>query len=155
MVDKQDHAQVRVPPPVLAFLHVLAALGLQWLVPFPADLPWQLRWLGILLASGGLALAFIAAWRFMAAGTTLDPHSPVSALVTQGPYRFSRNPIYLGFIFVVIGLPLALGTYWGIVTALLFVPLMNRMVIRHEESYLARRFGEEYTAYQSQSRRWL
>ena len=155
MVETQDHAQVKIAPPILTLIHVLAAMLLQWLLPFPSHIQAALRWLGLLLVLAGLWLAFAAVRRFMAAHTTLDPHHPVSALVTQGPYRLSRNPIYLGFLLTVAGLPLVLGTYWGIALALIFPLLMNQLVIRHEEAYLSRRFPDEYTSYRSQVRRWI
>jgi protein-S-isoprenylcysteine O-methyltransferase Ste14 len=155
MVDSQDHAQVRFPPPILTFLHVLAAMLLQWLLPFPPHIQAALRWLGLLLVIAGLWLSLAAVRRFLAAHTTLDPHHPVSVLVTGGPYRLSRNPIYLGFLLTVAGLPLALGTYWGIVLALIFPLVMDQLVIRAEETYLLRRFQDQYAEYQSQVRRWI
>ena len=75
--------------------------------------------------------------------------------MTNGPYRFSRNPIYLGFTGILIGLPLALGTYWGLILSPLFVLLIGYLVIQHEESYLGRRFGEMYDTYKNQVRRWV
>lgn len=155
MTEHTDHADVKIPPPVLALLHVLAALLLDWLLPFPTALHPIARWLGILIVLAGLALAFLAVNRFMRAGTSPDPHSAVRVLVTDGPYRFSRNPIYLGFTCLLIGLPLALGTYWGILLSPVFVLLIRTLVIEHEESYLSRRFGEMYSAYKNQVRRWV
>jgi protein-S-isoprenylcysteine O-methyltransferase Ste14 len=136
-------------------IHLAATLVLDWLLPFPPIMPSLLRWLGVLLVLSGLFLAFMAARQFLQAHTTLDPHSPVSALVTVGPYRFSRNPIYLGFSLFLVGLPLALGTYWGLPMLLAFIPLMNRLVIQHEETYLGRKFGEHYARYKVGARRWL
>jgi len=155
MNENPRHANVRFPPPVLALLHIAFALFLNWLVPFPTTYPHMLRWSGMFFVLAGLALAFLAVSRFRRAGTTLDPHSPVSALVTDGPYGFSRNPIYLGFMCTLIGLPLALGTYWGILLAPLFLLLINYLVIRYEEEYLESRFGESYSSYKSRVRRWL
>jgi protein-S-isoprenylcysteine O-methyltransferase Ste14 len=92
---------------------------------------------------------------FQKAQTTLDPHGSTSQLVTSGIYRFSRNPIYLGFLLIVIGLPLYFGLFWGIVMAPVFIFLMNHLVIQHEEMYLERKFKETYTDYRARVRRWL
>ena len=100
-------------------------------------------------------LGFGAFIEFQKAQTTLDPHGSTTQLVTSGIYRFSRNPIYLGLLFFVIGLPLYAGSYWGIVIAPLYIFLMNHLVIQHEEVYLEQKFGEFYTGYQSRVRRWV
>ncbi len=91
----------------------------------------------------------------MKARTTLDPHGSVSEIVTSGPYRFSRNPIYLGFVCLLIGFPFIFRTYWGLILSPLFIVLMNTLVIRHEEAYLEQKFKGVYTSYQSRVRRWL
>jgi len=87
--------------------------------------------------------------------TTLDPHGSVSAVVTSGPYRFSRNPIYFGFLCTLIGLPLALGNVWGVVLSPLLMVSMYQLVIKHEEAYLEKKFKDVYTSYKSRVRRWL
>ena len=72
-----------------------------------------------------------------------------------GVYRFTRNPIYLGFLLMVIGLPLNSGLYSGIVIAPFFAVTMNRLVIEREEAYLEKKFKDVYTSYKSRVRRWL
>ena len=156
MVETQtDHANVKIHPPVLTLLLVAVALLLNWLVPFPAALPQILKILGIVFVLAGLTLAFLAVRQFGLAHTTLDPHGAVTTVVSSGPYRFSRNPIYVGYICALIGLPLALGTYWGAVLSLLLVVGLNTLVIRYEEAYLENKFGDVYTGYRSRVRRWL
>jgi protein-S-isoprenylcysteine O-methyltransferase Ste14 len=156
MVETQvDHAYVKSNPPVMTLLHVAAALLLNWLFPFPASLPQIMKTLGVFLVLVGLVLAFLAIHQFRLAHTTLDPHGSVNVLVTSGPYRFSRNPIYVGFTCTLLGLPLALGTYWGAVLSPLLVLGLNTLVIRYEEAYLEKKFGDVYTGYRSRVRRWL
>ena len=150
-----DHAQVKIHPPVLTLIHVAAAFLLNWLIPFPATLPQIWKSLGVVLVLAGLALAFMAVRQFSVAHTTLDPHGSVKTIVTSGVYRFSRNPIYLGFVCALIGLPLALGTYWGAALSPLLAMGLNALVIRHEEAYLEKKFGDEYAGYRSRVRRWL
>jgi protein-S-isoprenylcysteine O-methyltransferase Ste14 len=150
-----DHAEVKIHPPVLTSIHVAGAVSLNWLIPFPESLPQIFKTFGIVLVLAGLTLAFLAVREFGRAHTTLDPHGAVSALVTSGPYRFSRNPIYLGFVCTLIGLPLALGTVWGAALSPILVLGLNALVIRYEEAYLEKKFGEAYTGYRSRVRRWL
>jgi protein-S-isoprenylcysteine O-methyltransferase Ste14 len=144
-----------VHPPVVTLAFLLIAYALGRFVTIPLTVPAMLRYIGLALASVGFLFGVGAFIEFVKARTTLDPHSAAKHLVTSGIYRFTRNPIYLGFLLVVIGLPLYFGLYWGIVLAPLYVFLMNRLIIQHEEAYLERKFGKTYTDYTSQVRRWL
>lgn len=150
-----DHAQVRIHPPILALLHLIAAFLLNWLIPFPRTAPLFVHWLGVLIVLGGLALAFTAVSKFRKNHTPLTPHGSVNAIVQEGPYHFTRNPIYSGFFLVLIGLPLAFGTVWGIIVSPVFIWLISVLVIRHEETYLENKFKDVYTSYKSRVRRWL
>lgn len=153
----QDHpgTSFMVHPPVVAFVCVTIGYFLGRILPFPFEPPLFLRYVGLALTCIGVLLGFVAFVAFRKAQTTLDPHGSTTHLVTYGIYRLSRNPIYLGFLLIVIGLPLYLGSFWGIVVAPVFIYLMNQLVIQHEESYLERKFGDVYTQYVSQVRRWL
>ena len=151
----RDHADVKVPPPVLASLHILVAFLLNKFLPLPVVFPRILVWLGYVLVIIGLGLAFSAANRFMQAHTTIDPQGSVSSIVTNGSYRFTRNPIYLGFTCFLIGFLLIFKSCWGLILSPIFILLMNTLVIQHEEAYLEKKFGETYTSYKSRVRRWL
>jgi len=155
MTEKQDHPNINrnIHPPVLFLIHVLAAFLLNWLLPL--TFPRSLEWTGYILVVVGLGFAFSAVNWFSKMHTTLDPHGSVSAIVTSGPYRFSRNPIYLGFVCTLIGLPMALGNYWGIVLSPLLMVSLYQLVIKHEEAYLEKKFKDVYTSYKSRVRRWL
>jgi len=155
MIEDKDHASVKIHPPVLLLVHVLAAFLSNWLMPFPFSLTKVLEWTGYIFVIAGLGFAFSAVNRFAKKHTTLDPHGSVSEIVTSGPYRFSRNPIYLGFLCTLVGLPLALGNYWGIILSPVFVVSMYQLVIKHEEAYLEEKFKDVYTSYKSRVRRWL
>lgn len=151
----KDHADVKIHPPVLLVIHLLAVYFLNRFLPLPFAFPGILIWVGYALIFVGLVLAFGAVSRFVRARTTLDPHGSVSDIVTSGVYSFSRNPIYLGFACLLIGFPFIVGSYWGLILSPLFVLLMNALVIQQEEAYLEKKFGEAYTSYQSRVRRWL
>ena len=155
MNGNKDHADVKIHPPVLLTIHVLAAFFLNKFLPLPVTFPKILVWLGYILVIMGLELAFSAVSGFMRAQTTLDPHGSVSAIVTSGPYRFTRNPIYFGFTLFLIGFSFVLKSYWGLILSPLFIVLMNTLVIQHEEVYLEKKFGDVYTSYKSRVRRWL
>lgn len=150
-----DHPAINrnVHPPILALIFIGLAILLGWLLPIP--LPPFVEWIGLGLIFVGVVLAFGAFNEFRKAHTTLDPHGSVKALVTQGIYQFTRNPIYLGFLLMVIGFPLNSGSYSGLVVAPFFMVTMNRLVIEKEEAYLEKKFGELYTGYRSRVRRWF
>ena len=150
-----DHAQVRIHPPVLLLIHIFIAFLLNWLLPLPLGFPKVLEWVGYALAVIGFGLAASAVSQFMRAHTTLDPHGSVTKIITSGPYRVSRNPIYLGFVCLLIGFSFIFKNYWGLILAPVLMILLYQLVIQCEEAYLARKFGEAYSSYKSHVRRWL
>jgi protein-S-isoprenylcysteine O-methyltransferase Ste14 len=157
MQKEQDHPNINpvVHPPIVALIFIVLAYVLGRFVPLPFVVPTFLKYIGLFLTFLGFLLGIGALLEFRRVRTTLDPHGSVKQVVTSGIYRFTRNPIYLGFLLMVIGLPLNSGLYWGIVMAPLYVLSMNRLVIQHEEAYLAKKFGKEYANYTSEVRRWL
>ena len=150
-----DHANVRIAPPILTLLHIIAAFLLARFIRLPFALPRIIEYIGFALVVIGFLSGLGAVLAFRRARTTLDPYHPVSSIVTSGVYGFSRNPIYLGFLLMVIGIPLNSGTYWGLILAPIFILLCNKLVIEHEEAYLEKKFGATYTSYTSRVRRWL
>jgi protein-S-isoprenylcysteine O-methyltransferase Ste14 len=152
---QRDHASVKIHPPILLLLYIFAAFLLNWLFPSPLAFPKILVWVGYLLILVGIGLAFSAAGRFMKAHTTLDPYGSVNAIVTSGPYRFSRNPIYLSFVCLLIGFLFLFRSYWGLILSPVLIMSLYQLVIKHEEAYLEKKFGDVYTSYKSRVRRWL
>ena len=157
MAKEQDSPNIRpmVHPPVVASMFIVIAYFLGRFAPLPFVAPVILRYFGLAMTLVGFLLGIGSLIEFRKARTTLDPHGSARNLVTTGIYRFTRNPIYLGFLLMVIGLPLNSGLYWGIVMAPFYVLLMNRLIIEHEEKYLEKKFGKNYTVYKSRVRRWL
>jgi protein-S-isoprenylcysteine O-methyltransferase Ste14 len=155
MTEHKDHANVRIAPPILTLLHIIAAFLLARFIPLPFAVPRIVEYIGFALVVIGFLFGLGAVLAFRRAHTTLDPYHPVSSIVTSGVYSFSRNPIYLGFLLMVIGIPLNTGTYWGVILAPIFILFCNKLVIEHEETYLEKKFGEIYTSYKSSVRRWL
>jgi protein-S-isoprenylcysteine O-methyltransferase Ste14 len=157
MAKEQDRPNISpmVHPPVVALMFIVIAYFLGRFAPLPFVAPPFLRTIGLGLTFVGFLLGIGALLEFRKAHTTLDPHGSVKQLVTSGIYRFTRNPIYFGFLLMVIGLPLNSGLYWGIVLAPFYIFMMNRLIIRHEEAYLEKKFGKSYTGYTARVRRWL
>lgn len=144
-----------VHPPLIALMFIVVAYFLGRFAPLPFVVPVLLRNIGLLLTFVGFLLGIGAFLEFRKARTTLDPHGSAKQLVTSGIYRFTRNPIYLGFLLMVIGLPLNSGLYWGIVMAPFYMLTMSRLVIEREESYLEKKFKDVYSSYKVRVRRWL
>ena len=157
MAKEQDHPNINknIHPPIIALMFIVLAYFLGRFVPLPFVVPAILRNLGLLMTFIGFLLGMGAFLEFRNARTTVDPHGSSQHVVTSGIYRFTRNPIYLGFLLMVIGLPLNSGSYWGVVMAPFYIFLMNRLVIEHEEDYLEKKFGKTYASYKAQVRRWL
>ena len=157
MAKGQDHPNINpvVHPPLIALMFIALAYILGRFVPLPWAAPTVVRNIGMLLAFFGFLLGIAAFLEFRKARTTLDPHGSSTQIVSSGIYRFTRNPIYLGFLLMVIGFPLISGLYWGIVLAPFYMMTMNRLVIGREESYLESKFKNQYASYKSRVRRWL
>ena len=155
MNEHKDNAGVRIHPPLLMLLHLGLALLLGWLFPLPIPTPIGMKIAGWGIVAAGFVFAYGALGELVRAHTSPDPHAPTTRVVTWGPYRFSRNPIYIGFGSLVVGIPLAFGNFWGILVLPLMIYLFQRWIIFHEETYLAGKFEQEYLAYKANVRRWL
>ena len=155
MPDTTDHAQVTLPPPIVFLAYLISAIALQWVVPFPFPWPVVLRILGGVLLIAGFVLAASAIREMRRMHTTPDIRQPVSALVTEGPYRFTRNPIYLGFLLIYLGFTLLAGTLWGIILSPFLVGTVTHWIIHAEEDYLSGKFEDEYAEYRTRVRQWI
>ena len=156
MADTADNAHVMIRPPLAWGLAVLAGLALNWLVPLPfmpADLP--AGWLGALVFVLALALFAWAIRTMTGAGSNIPTNQPTTTIVESGPYRFTRNPIYLGMFLGLIALAILFDTLWLLLTLVLFAFVIRYGVVAREEAYLERKFGDVYRDYRSRVRRWL
>ena len=157
MAKEQERPRINrmVHPPFVVLLFLVIAYFLGRFVPLPFPVPPILRDMGLLLTFLGFLLGIGALLEFRKARTTPDSHGSARRLVTSGIYRFTRNPIYLGFLLMIVGLPLSSGLYWGIVMVPFYILAMNRLVIEREESYLEQKFKNVYPDYKARVRRWL
>jgi protein-S-isoprenylcysteine O-methyltransferase Ste14 len=111
--------------------------------------------LGMLVAAMGVALFFSSVGKFRAAGTPVPGNKPTTAIVRAGPYRFSRNPIYLAFSLLQLGIAIWVNSLWVVATLVPAHAVIAWIVVPREERYLERAFGAEYLAYKSSVRRWI
>lgn len=154
----QDSPGVRFPPPLLFVAGFLAGWGLERLLPLPG-LPAPLHaprlLAGWLLVGGALGLMAWALLSFARAGTATYPDRPAASLVTAGPYRFTRNPMYLAMSCLYLGLVLLTNWLWPLLLLPAVLWALAVLVIRREEAYLERRFGAGYAEYRARVRRWF
>jgi protein-S-isoprenylcysteine O-methyltransferase Ste14 len=152
---QRDHAGVRVPPPLIYLAGLMLGLGAERVISTPSLPRPAAVAAGVLGGALAAALDGGAMRRFLRARTAMEPWKPASALVTGGPYRLTRNPMYLGMACLYTGLALAFGLLWSLALLPVVLVLVDRFVIVREERYLERRFGDSYRNYRAQVRRWL
>jgi protein-S-isoprenylcysteine O-methyltransferase Ste14 len=142
-------------PPLWFALAIALMVALHGLVPIARLVagPWRLA--GVLPILAGLALAIWGERRFKRAGTAVRPFEPSSALVEDGPFRLTRNPMYLGLLLVLAGLWILLGTLGPLLVPPAFFWLLQARFVVHEEAHMERHFGARYLDYRRRVRRWL
>jgi protein-S-isoprenylcysteine O-methyltransferase Ste14 len=151
-----DTAQVIIRPPLVWGLAVIAGLALNWLVPLlflPAHLP--TGWLGAMVFVLAVALFAWAIVTITRAGSNVPTNRSTTTIVEAGPYRFTRNPIYLGMFLGLIGLAIAFDNLWLLMMLVPFALVIRYGVVAREEAYLERKFSDIYRGYRSRVRRWL
>ena len=168
-MNQRDHPGVIAPPPLiyLGFLLVgwgltalgtrpeIVAAGFSWLAAgFDLELATR-RGAALTLIVGGLLLDGMAAGLFRRRGTAVEPWKPSTALIIEWPYRFSRNPIYVGFAITYLGLAIAMNSWIALILLVPCLLVVDRFVIQREERYLSAKFGAAYDAYRQTVRRWL
>lgn len=151
----EDRGPVRFPPPLI----YIGALGLAVLLeavvatpnlPFPLVIA-----VAVIATAASILLDFRAMSLFVKHGTGIAPWQKSTALVTDGPYRFTRNPMYLGMAILYAGFGLAFGLLWTLALLPVVIAIVDSAVIRREEAYLARIHGDAYRAYRERVRRWI
>ena len=154
-LDDRRGPGLRFPPPLLPVALLFCAwLAQQW-IALPITEGAGLVVPGLALLSISLLLALAALLQFFRAKTHVEPWHPTSSIIDSGLYRFSRNPIYLAFCIATLGGGLILDSWWGIAAVIPLPYLLQLLVIRREEIYLEKKFGETYLGYRRRVRRWL
>lgn len=159
--ERPAHAGVHFPPPLIYVSGLVAGwlLGRGW--------PWPITHaagssasiirsaLAVVLAIGYLAI-FLAAWSaFRRARTTLIPNRPATAFVSSGPYRWTRNPMYVSLALLYLAVALWMNSWWAVLLLVAVLFVIQSAVIRREERYLSAAFSDEYAEYRARTRRWI
>lgn len=154
----RDSAGVKFPPPLVFIGGLAAGLILDHFLIFDIGIPlggWLENTIGWIAFVAGAAIMLTAIGLFRKAKTNPEPWKPSTALVTDGVYRWTRNPMYLGMALVYLGIAFLCDSLMALVT---FVPVffwITREVIEREEAYMTAKFGDEYRAYRESTGRWF
>jgi protein-S-isoprenylcysteine O-methyltransferase Ste14 len=155
---RDPHAVARLGvfrPPLIYLAAIASGLVLHWAWPRPMPAGVPVPPLGGALVVASVLLFGLSVLRFRAAGTPVPARHPTTAIVRTGPYRFSRNPIYLAFSLFQLGIAIWVGSWWLVATLAVALAIILYVVVPSEERYLEGRFGAEYRDYKAAVRRWL
>ncbi len=144
-----------IPPPPIYGCALLVGLGLDWLWPYPVLPDLAQYWVGGVVIALSFVLIALVLRQFVRAKTSFSSHSPSSALITSGPFRYSRNPAYLSLSMLFVGIGIVVDSVWILGLGIVAVLITHYAVILREEAYLERKFGDEYRTYLVSVRRWL
>jgi protein-S-isoprenylcysteine O-methyltransferase Ste14 len=153
--DSQDVAGVIAPPPLIYAAGLALGLAIDRIVRPPRPPRLFRRIIGLPLLAGGGALMAWGGGTMVRAGTPVRPTRPTSTLVTEGPFRYTRNPGYLGMALAYLGGTMLTGRVGALAVLPGVLATIQRGVIEREERYLERKFGSEYRRYRERVRRWL
>jgi protein-S-isoprenylcysteine O-methyltransferase Ste14 len=152
---EEDRPGVPIAPPLLFVIPILASFVFEWFFA-TSFAHGAFRWrAGALIFLAGIALnvgGFITQKR---AGTDPIPFNPSTRIISHGLYRFTRNPMYIGFALCTLGLAILVDSAWMLLAVPVGLLLIDRVVITREERYLERKFGGEYLSYKRRVRRWI
>ncbi|MFP4026722.1 MAG: methyltransferase family protein [Candidatus Brocadiia bacterium] len=145
----------KIEPLTLLFLSLIAMVGLHFFLPIYRVIPVPFNYIGLPLILAGIILNIWADRLFKKANTTVKPSENPTSLIVEGPFRFSRHPMYLGMAAVLTGVAMLLGTVlpWAVLTA--FVEIVDRVYIRQEEKIMKEQFGDSYETYSEDVGRWI
>ena len=150
----REHAGVVAPPPLIFLAGLALGFGLE--AAFGSSIAGVVQWpLGAVLLALGVVLLSWFLGAFRRAGTPPEPWEETTAIVTGGPYRFTRNPAYVGMALVYAGIAVLASSLWALTPLPLVLLAVDRGVIVREERYLAAKFGREYLDYKARVRRWI
>lgn len=154
----RDAPNLPVLPPVLPLAALGLAVLLEWLAPLgylPPPLATASAIIGLALVAAGMGVMVAGALAFRRAGTNVHPGHPALVLVSTGPYRFTRNPMYLGFLLAFTGIGLLASLDWSLPLLPFLWLALHHLIVLREEAYLSAKFGAAYDAFLARTRRWL
>lgn len=154
-VEASSGPGIRIPPPVIYVAAIAIGFGINYLWPISLWSGSSRYVIGSVVPLVGGVIMPLVLRRFRRAGTTFDVRKPASALITEGPYRFSRNPSYVALTLLYLGIGILLNNGWILILVAPVFIVMDLWVVRREERHLEATFGEEYLRYKAAVRRWL
>jgi protein-S-isoprenylcysteine O-methyltransferase Ste14 len=153
-----DFAVVTIRPPLLFAGAIVLGVLLSVFLPI-GPVPGSANAVAVITGSIfvllGFTLGAISVKTFTRAGADVIPGNPATVLVSTGPYRFSRNPIYIGFVLIYFGIAILATSVWMLFLLPIVLVVLQKGVVTREESYLERKFGEDYAKYKARVPRWL
>ncbi len=155
MNPKTDHPQIKIDAPVLLAITILITIVLQRFLPLPFLPSLPSRIIGVILFVGGFSIGIPAFRGMLKAKTSPNPHRPTNALVFEGTYRITRNPMYLSMLVIYAGISIFFQNPWFIVFLPILAWLFTTWVIIPEEKYLEQKFGADYLDFKTRVRRWI
>jgi len=157
MENKKDNPGIYIPPPLFYLATFFAALLIQRLLPLNRDFFYTTtsNLIGSVIILFGLFLSFPAIRQFFKTKNSLVTIKPANSLQTTGIYSVSRNPMYLSLLLFYTGLSFIFGNWWSLVLLPFLILIVQEYVIKREEKYLDRRFGQLYFDYKTKVRRWF
>jgi len=141
-------------PPVIILIAILFQIALHKLLPIMIIFE-KMYWIGIVMGFLGFFIFTGSTLLFRINKTTMIPFQDPSFLITNGIYKYTRNPMYLGMLFVQFGIAIYFGSISPFIISFLFIPIMNSRIIQHEEVMLEKQFGESYIIFKNSVRRWI
>lgn len=157
-VHASDSSGVRLFPPAVYLGGLVIGYAIEWLWPVPivpGPLGLAARVLGVAVILCGAWLMASALMRFRTVGTSVNPTEPTTALAFDGPYRITRNPMYLGMALLLGGFALVGNSLWPLLAVIPAVWIIQTQVIVREEAYLEAKFGAPYREFKGRVRRWI
>ena len=155
MNPKTDHPQIKMDAPILLAITILITVLMQCLVPLPFLPSLPSRLIGTILFLGGFSIGIPAFRGMLKAKTSPNPHRPTNALVFEGTYRITRNPMYLSMLVIYAGISIFFQNPWFILFLPILAWLFTTWVIIPEEKYLEQKFGADYLNFKARVRRWI
>lgn len=145
----------KIMPPTYFFIFLVITVFIHFVLPILQLINYPLNWSGLLFILAGGILNIWTDRLFKKNNTTVKPNETPTSLIKNGPFKFSRNPMYLGMEFLLIGVGLILGSVTSFVGAVLFPLTMELKFIRQEEKMMAEKFGDKFEAYKKKVARWI
>lgn len=156
MSGEADAPNVVIHPPIALGMAIILALAADWIYPLPFLPPGIVHVeLGLVVIVGAFLLVRWAVQTFRKAKTNLLTNQATLAIVSSGPFAYSRNPIYVGALIGLLGLAIAVNSLWFLAAAVVIFLVLQFGVIAREEAYLTRKFGQTYLDYKARVRPWL